>query len=392
MKWASTLATGADFDEAFTGAIARLVGELDGDEPNLVMAFATPGYGEDHHRIPRSLRAAFPEATLAGCTAAGVVGGGHEVEEGAAISLVAAVLPDVEVRAVHIDGASLPGPQAESDAWHRLVDTEPVGDPQFILFADAFTTDIDALLTGLDESFPKSVVVGGLVSGASAPGLHMLFADDEIHRLGGIAIVLRGEVLVEPIVAQGCRPLGSPHVVTRCEVNLIHELDGEPAAQALFDLFNELSEEDQQRFRTGLVMGVSLHSDPADARPGDFLIRNVVGLDPGLGIVAVGSEMRTGQVIQFHVRDAQAAADDLRTMLTRDRDSDASPPAGALLFTCVGRGQGLYGEPHHDSGMMTKYLGKVPIGGFFCSGEIGPVRGATRVHGFTSSIALLRAP
>ena len=394
MRWASTLATGDGFDEAFTGAIARLVGKLEGEEPDLVLVFATLGYGEDHHRIPGALRAAFPDSQIAGCAAEGVVGGGREIEHTPAVALIGAVLPDVEVRAIHVDGADLPGPMADVESWHRLMGLDPVGDPQFLLFPDAFTTDVDALLAGLDEAFPTGVKIGGLASGAPAPGLNILFVNGTLHRMGTVAVTLRGEILVDSVVAQGCRPIGEPMLVTRCEANLIHEFDGRPAATALVQLFESLPEEDQDLFRRSLCLGVALDADADTVGPGEFLIRNLVGVDPGLGIVAVGTEIRTFQTVQFHLRDAETAASDLRTMLRRGvdpTDPDVAPSA-ALLFTCLGRGEGLYGVPGHDSGMIVEHLGDLPIGGFFCGGEIGPVEGRTRVHGFTSSVALLRAP
>ena len=394
MKWATTLAAGAEFDEALSGAIARLVGHLDGAEPDLILVFVTPGYGDDYHRIPGALRAAFPDAEVAGCAAGGVIGGGRELEKVPALALIGAVLPDVEVRSIHVDGRDIPGPSAQVEDWHRLVGMEPVGDPQFLLFPDPFTTDIDALLAGLDLAFPKALKIGGLASGAGAPGLNVLFVNDAVHRTGSVAVTLRGEILLDAVVAQGCRPIGSPLVVTRCEVNLVHELDGKPASGALVELFESLSPDDRTRFRSSLCLGVALGPDATALRPGDFLIRNLIGVDPRLGIVAVGSELGVDQVVQFHLRDATAAALDLREMLRLRLLSapDAAPDAAALLFSCLGRGEGLYGVPDHDSGMITEHLGELPIGGFFCGGEIGPVHGRTRVHGFTSSIALLRAP
>ena len=393
MKWASTLASGPAFDEAFTGAIARLVGKLDGLEPDLLLVFVTPGYGDDYHHVPRALRAAFPDAAIAGCAAGGVIGGGEEAEQVPALALIGAVLPDVEVRAIHIDGADLPGPSGEVADWHRLVGLEPVGDPQFLLFPDAFTTDVDALLAGLDEAFPKAAKVGGIVSGASAPGLNVLFVNDTLHRVGCAAVTLRGEVLVETVVAQGCRPIGAALRVTRCEANLIYEFDGQPAAAALVEIFRSLSDDDQERFRTSLCLGVALGAD-AEVGAGDFLIRNLLGVDPGLGLVAVGTQVRASQVVQFHLRDADTAAMDLGSMLARSREAagEDGAPSVALLFSCLGRGEGLFGGTGHDSGMIVEHLGDLPIGGFFCGGEIGPVQGRTCVHGFTSSIALVRAP
>ena len=115
---------------------------------------------------------------------------------------------------------------------------------------------------------------------------------------------------------------------------------------------------------------------------GDFLVRNVVGADPESGALAIGDEVTVGQTVQFHVRDAAAADEDLRALLA---GHDAG---GALLFTCNGRGQHFFGTPDHDAGVVDRLLGPLPIAGALCAGEIGPVGGRNFVHGFTASLAL----
>ena len=126
-------------------------------------------------------------------------------------------------------------------------------------------------------------------------------------------------------------------------------------------------------------------------RQGDFLIRNLLGIDGKSGAVAVGAALRTGIVVQFHLRDAETSAQDLEAVLARHHEGPAPRAAGSLLFACLGRGEQLYGEPDHDTAAFQRHLGPVPLGGFFCNGEIGPVHGSTFLHGYTSSFGLFRS-
>ncbi|HTM19139.1 MAG TPA: FIST C-terminal domain-containing protein, partial [Kofleriaceae bacterium] len=189
------------------------------------------------------------------------------------------------------------------------------------------------------------------------------------------------------VVAQGCRPIGAPLFATRAEGNLIHELDGTPAVEVLESLYSELPARDQALFRTSLFIGVVMDERREVYRQGDFLVRNLIGIDARSGALAVSARLRANAVVQFQLRDADTSAADLQALLDA-RDGDA--PAGALLFSCMGRGEMLYGRPHHDAEMFRARVGAVPLGGFFCNGEIGPVAGRTHLHGYTSSFALFR--
>ena len=121
-------------------------------------------------------------------------------------------------------------------------------------------------------------------------------------------------------------------------------------------------------------------------------MRNVIGADPDRGSVAIGASLQEGQVVQFHVRDADTSADDLRDALGAYAETARGMPAeGALLFSCTGRGRGLYGRPDHDTDLFRDLVGGLPLGGFFCNGEIGPVGGVTRLHSYTSSFGVFRA-
>jgi small ligand-binding sensory domain FIST len=127
-------------------------------------------------------------------------------------------------------------------------------------------------------------------------------------------------------------------------------------------------------------------------RQGDFLIRNVAGADPESGSIWIGHQLRQNQVVQFHLRDARTSAEDLAHILAELNDElEQREPAGALLFSCTGRGEGLYGLADHDSGSFRSNIGASPLGGFFCNGEIGQVGGTAFIHGYTSAFAVFRA-
>jgi small ligand-binding sensory domain FIST len=193
---------------------------------------------------------------------------------------------------------------------------------------------------------------------------------------------------VQSIVSQGCRPIGSTFVVTKAEQNVLFELGGKPALARLEETYAGLSERDRQLIRQGLHLGFVMDEYKSSFSRGDFLIANVLGADRDTGAMAIGHLIRTGQTVQFHVRDAQTADEDLRHLLAEDRPAGLSPPGGALLFTCNGRGTRLFSEPNHDSGLLRELCGPIPTAGFFAQGELGPVGGRNYIHGFTASIAL----
>jgi small ligand-binding sensory domain FIST len=327
---------------------------------------------------------------FAGCSAGGVIGGGHEVEHRPGLSLMAASLPDVEMRTFTVQDDDLPDMDASPRAWEELVGVKAGENPQFLILADPFSIRIDNLVMGLDYAFPRAAKVGGLASGASAPGENALYLDSACLRSGGIGVAFMGDVAVDTIVAQGCKPIGRPMRVTDSRQNVLLELDGRRPLEVLQELVETLSPRDRELVRSSLFLGLVMDPTKEKHERGDFLIRNIIGADMQSGILAVGAVLRTGQVVQFHLRDAQTSAEDLRLLLSRFAGpKDRSK--GAFLFSCLGRGEHLYGRPNHDSQLFQSNFGAVPLGGFFCNGEIGPVGGTTYVHGYTSCFGIFRS-
>jgi small ligand-binding sensory domain FIST len=239
----------------------------------------------------------------------------------------------------------------------------------------------------MEEEHPGVPIVGGMASGGAEPGSNTLVVGSRTYTSGAVGVLIGGSVRIRPVVSQGCRPIGRPMVVTKAEENLIVELGGRPALERLREVYGGLDAADRLLVRSSLHVGRAATEYRDTFRRGDFLVRNVVGADPESGVIAIGDLVRTGQTVQFHVRDAASADDDLRGLLGQRHD--ASRPAGALIFTCNGRGLRLFDEPNHDAKCVQECLGPLPAAGFFAQGEIGPIGSRTFLHGFTASIALV---
>ncbi|HMO51725.1 MAG TPA: FIST N-terminal domain-containing protein [Kiritimatiellia bacterium] len=393
MAWASTSATGANLSELVERAAKQVHDALDGNEPDLLLAFVTPHFAAMHDRLPAMLRRSFGAARIAGCSAGGVIGGGEEIENRPALSLTAARLPGVALGLRYTDTTALPDEDAPPEVWRNwlgLHDHSPAG---CVVLADPFTARVEPFLTGLDYAFPGLVTLGGLASGGMRAGENALFVDDDCHHGGLLALTLSGAVQVDAIVAQGCRPIGRPLVVTRCEDHRLQRVDGESPLAYLNQVFQEASESDRQLMRTSLFLGLAVEGVDGhpDAEEATYLIRNLIGADYSSGTAMVGAHLREGQVVRFFLRDRQTSQEDLTLQMDQYTARGLPPPnAGALLFSCLGRGQYLYGVPNYDSACLLGKLGERALGGFFCNGEIGPVGGSTYIHGYTSAFGIIR--
>jgi len=379
--------TAAAIDEICSDVAERL-----GSQATLALVFASHHHADGFGRMAKAVCDRLGTENLLGCTGESIVGSDQEIEERPALALWAAHLPGVSVSTMHLEfertaeGPSFVGwPDELNDAWPK--------DSNLLLLGEPFSFPADVLLARLNEDRPGVQVFGGMASGASAPGENRLLLGRRELAQGAVAALIHGPVRLTSVVSQGCRPIGRPLVITKAERNVIHELSGKPALAQLREIFQSLSPDDQQLLQRGLHVGrvVSEYRDRFGR--GDFLIRNVVGADPESGTVAIGDWVRVGQTVQFHVRDARTAHEDLTEMLSSARrgvsaSSDSAAPAGALLFTCNGRGSRLFGEPHHDAHALAAAWGNPPTAGFFAQGEIGPVGGKNFLHGFTASVVV----
>ncbi len=390
MQWASAVSDAVTLDEAITSVGRHITAEMAGATIDLALVFVSPHHAPRYREVPRLLATAMPHRMLAGCSAGGVIGGGHEIEQRPGIAVAAAHLPEVTVTPIQVEGDALPDLDGSPRAWQDAIGVAPEPTPHFILLADPFTFPVEDFLAGLDFAYPTSRKVGGMASAAARPGQNALYLRGETFRAGAVTVALSGNVAVDTVIAQGCRPVGKLHQVTRADRNILLELDGKPPLQVIQELVAELPPEDQRLAQRALSLGivVDLVTEP---QAGDYLIRNIIGVDPERGALAIGEILREGQLVRFQLRDAQAARQDLADLLSRASAGPPRPsPRGALLFTCLGRGIGLFGEPDHDTALFQSRFHGVPVGGFFANGEIGPVGLSTQIHGFTSAFGIFR--
>jgi small ligand-binding sensory domain FIST len=393
MRWASALSQAGELSPALDQVERALRGRLGDATPDLVVVFASPHLRSSFGRLPTELLARLGPKVVVGCVGAGVIGDGQEVEQRPALAVTAAVLPRVELRAFAVEAPDLPDLDRGPGGWHELTGDPPAPPPHFVLLADGWSFDPRALLEGLDFAYPQGVKIGGLASGRRGDPLFLCGegGGPGLVASGAVGVALAGDVTVDAVVAQGCRPIGEPLTVTRCHDHVLEEVDGRPPLEVLSEIYEALAPGDQELLQHSLHLGIASTALSEPTGRGDFLIRNVMGADPERGVIAVGALLRPGQTVRFYLRDASAAEEDLTDHLVAYRDrARASAPAGALLFSCTGRGRHLFGEPNHDSAAFRRALGDVPLGGFFCGGEIGPVGDATHLHGYTSSFGIFR--
>lgn len=361
-----------------TAEAARQAASTVGDAADLVFLFLSPAHLDSVEDAVDAVEEELAPAHILGCVAEGVVGRDRELEEGAGAAVWAASLPGAEISSFHAS-------TLETEEGLAVTGFPPLEDPSLVsLLVDPYTFPAGPLLAKLNEDFPGLPLVGG-ISGGGAEGNGTLVCDGEIHQEGAVGAVISG-VPVRTVVSQGCAPIGRESVITNAEGNVVYELAGQPALDRLREEIEGLPAEKQMLAARGLLAGLVIDENVPDYGPGDFLMRGLLGADEESGALAVGEEVRVGQTLRFHVRDADSADEDLREALARALDGTRA--AGALLFTCNGRGTHMFNEPNHDARVVSEALGSPALAGFFCGGEIGPVGSRAFLHGFTATMAV----
>jgi len=386
MQWVEAHATAEDTATALADACARFTSAFGDEPPDLLLAFFTSHHVPAAELLSETLKARLRPGCLAGVSGGAVVTTAQEIESGPALVLVGARLPDVAVRPFILVPSAWG--EAMTDATEFERHTPGLAAAELVLLlGDPFTLDIERVLRSFHEYSPGVRVVGGMASAGMRPSANALILNDWVAHEGGIGIALSGALRVDVVVSQGCRPIGPALTVTRAENNMVYELDGQPALERTEQVLRELGEREKGMLQHGLYVGRPVRGD-ASGR-GDYLIRNLLGADRDQGVMAVGDRVPEREKVRLHVRDADTAREDLELLLApQEFDGRA---AGALVFTCTGRGRQLFGVPDRDLTTLQRALGgDVPTAGFFCAGEIGPVGTRSFLHGHTASIAIVR--
>jgi small ligand-binding sensory domain FIST len=380
---ASALVIGEDPATVIDEAAQRVLDAI-GDAPDLVVMFASPALCREPSVLLDAIYARLAPGHLIGCTGEAIIGTGREIEDGAALSLWAIRLPGAEIIELRLEtdleaGGALVG-------WPFVDADDPSLDGMALVVADPFTFSADALLAHTNAA--DLPLVGGMASGGRRPGEHVVFLGHDAHHDGAVGVVISGANVVAA-VSQGCAPIGPEMVVTDAQDGgRVDELAGQPAVAKVEAVIDELDPTTRRLAAGGLLAGVVIDENVPEYGRGDFLIRGILGGDRETGRLLVGENVRVGQTVRLHVRDARSADDDLRAALRDARSHVGGTPTAALLFTCNGRGRHMFEIPDHDALAVSEEISDIPLAGLFCNGEIGPVGGTNFIHGFTATLAI----
>ncbi|MGW8250988.1 MAG: FIST signal transduction protein [Anaerolineales bacterium] len=389
MDFISAVSTQVDFEDALKELIQQTLSQAGEEKLDLAIVFTTAQFTHAIREIVTDLRAALQPGLLIGCTAEGVIERDREIENDPGIVLLSAHLPQVELNPFILQADSLEWARLllDQDEFTRRVAARP-DTRLFLLLGDPFSTPMDDLLRSFNLYYPGVPALGGMASGALRPGGNLLFVNDQVTNQGVVGVAVSGAVDIDVVVSQGCRPIWRPFRVAACRQNEIYELEGRSPLAWLQDLIPTLPEEDRALLQTGLFVGKSVKPGQELLGRGDFVIRGVVGIDQENGAIAIGDSVMDGEIIQFHLRDASTAQEDLEMQLIPQMFRERA--SGGLLFLCNGRGTHLYENPNTDIGLIQPSIKNIPLAGFFCAGEIGPIGGVNYLHGHTAALALFR--
>lgn len=387
MKFCSVVSDLVDADDALDVVVESVRGEL-GGAVDVAFVFLTADHVEQADEIVEKIWLELDPSAVVGCSAEGVIGADREIERTSGISVLAGRWPaGTRAHPFHI----------RRDEWQAVLHNpatlaEKIGygtqSRGVFAFGDPYTTPLNQFFPALESLAPGVPLIGGMASSGRNLGENRLIHNDSVHNEGLVGLTISGAIDVETIVSQGCRPIGKPFVITKSQKNVIETLGGRAALIAIREVVNELSEADQSLLQHGLLIGRVIDEYREGFARGDFLVRNIIGADDDKGSIAVADLVRTGQTVQFHVRDRATAEEDLALMLAGPAGTSAA--MAGLLFSCNGRGCRMFGSPNHDITAARSAMPQTPFAGFFAAGELGPIGNRNFIHGQTASFALLR--
>jgi len=383
-------------EPGFRGWIQALRARLDAPSVSLGLVFITPEFFDHATDILELIRVYGHAPVLAGCSSHALVAENHEFESGdrasAGLALGLYSLPGAQLTAHHLSNDSLDDNENASNQplhWHQVTGVTPAQSHGWLVLANPFGWDSERWISQWNAAYPGEPCVGGFATGNWQAQEAHVYLNGEVFTDGAVLINLGGDVALEPVVSQGCTPIGQPWTITKADRNFIHSIANQPAYKVLVDTFNGLSRDEQRRVMGNVFVGFASSEYREELRRGDFLVRNLLLADPGAGVLAVGALPRAGQTIQFQRRDATTATEDLGWQLARTRERLAGRKIfGGFLGICGGRGEKLFGVKHHDAGLVQEQLGPIPLVGCFCNGEIGPVGNRNFLHGYTATLGL----
>jgi len=376
-------------DEQWDQALEQALEQIEGISADIIFVFASNEYTGHFADMLHIVRRETGMPLVIGCSGQGVIGTDQELEDLPSLSLLALSLPETTLQPVRLTPDLLESCSNPRD-WHARLGIAKDEVNAWLLFADPFHMDCEALVASFSHAYPGVPMVGGLASGAIEDRFTHMFLNDEVFDDGAVAVAISGTYTLFPLVSQGCEPIGETWTITKVRENgFIEGISNRSAYDVLIDTFQTLSPELQRRAQRNLLVGLAANEYQDSFERGSFLIRELRGVDRRTKALAIGASPRVGQTIQFQMRDAGSADIDLHSLLSQAKvDLQQNQPVAAILCACTGRGVGMFAIPDHDAGVIARELGHIPVAGLFCCGEIAPMGNRTYLHNFTASIAL----
>ncbi|HXT01168.1 MAG TPA: FIST N-terminal domain-containing protein [Elusimicrobiota bacterium] len=388
-RFADGFSTDADWRKAVAEAARAARAKLGPSPCDLALVFVSQTWEDfDAAELSPILAKELAPLHALGCNASGAIAGKREVEMKPGVAVLAMRLPGVKLHSFSLAPSELKRLE-DGKALVSLLDIYPTDQPKFLAFGDPMSLDVDRLTSLFNEAYPGAPLVGGMSSGPQLKKASWMLLNGDVLENGVAGMALTGDLIFDVVVAQGCRPIGEPLMITKAEGNMLQELGGRSPLEVLRETLSRCPPDDQRLARHSLFAGLVMKEGHSGYKRGDFVIRNLMGFDQETGALMLGANLRRGQTLQFQLRDAATSDTDFQALLGVMPEGGSSP-RGALLVSCCGRGQGLYGEPDHDASLVQSMRGPLPLAGFFANGELGPVGGRVYIHGYTSSLVVIR--
>ena len=355
-----------------------------GRNPELAIVFASTDYAPFLSDFLELIQLHAHATLIVGGSASGLVGSGQEAEGAAGFSIQLLSLPDTQL-------STFPFSEAEADdytvdQWREIVGSA-VDSDAWLFMGNPLKIAAEPWLNTFSSAVHNKPVLGGLLSGGRG-GDDIFVIHNRKQIDAGILVGLKGGIRIHSVVSQGCRPIGEPHAITGASENVISSIGSISAYDRLSESFESLDPDEKARAAGNLFVGLALNEYVDEFKTGDFLVRNLIGVDSSSGKMELAAYPRVGQTLQFQLRDRHSAHEDLQQILKRAARKKVRPFA-AISFLCGGRGSGLFGAPHHDAVCLQEQFGELPNVGLFCNGEIGPIGDRNFVHGYSAVIGLL---
>lgn len=388
--FASAISTNSDWKKVTLTLSNQILKGLKGKPCHLLMFFVSQMHKNFNPEVfSELLKQEIPCQLAIGCNSSGVIGVSQEVEMEPAISILAMHLPNVRLSSFYLSSDDVNSMENGNQLLTKL-DVYPPDKPKFICLADPASCDVSRLLHAFNDGYKNLPVIGGLASGAVLGVPNWLSLNGQIYWDGAVGVSFSGDLEFETVVSQGCRPIGKSFVITKADGNALYELAGRPALEVTKETLEALSPQDKKLSENSLFIGLAMNEQKTSFKRGDFLVRNIIGFDPDQGTLMIGAYPKVGQTLQFQLRDKFTSEEDMRFLLERLGDQKNGSSHGAFLVSCAGRGKNLFGKPDHDVSLIQSMCGPLALAGFFANGEIGPIDHKNFVHGYTSSLVILK--